>query len=160
MAIRRRIFPPVAAVIFQTDHIGKFGGDEEGFQLCRVPAAAAVGGDGHGIHAELLQSADCPVFVGGAEHRALPHQEVLEDLPPADAAVYFGEVTVPIDFKPEGPAALDLPENLPLGFFQFGEGIFPFPFPAEHRIEFQGLAHGTGSLFPKVLKFSCRPAAG
>ncbi|MOA00225.1 hypothetical protein D3C78_1195770 [compost metagenome] len=118
---------PVEAEVFQADGGRQFLGDDERVLGRRIAAALAEGHGGHGRHAGRGEALDGGPLLGGAEHRQLGAEQVLDDLAPADAAVDLDEVAAPGDFGAQGAAAFQLAVDLAVEALDLGEGVLALP---------------------------------
>ncbi|MNZ78205.1 hypothetical protein D3C78_967700 [compost metagenome] len=118
---------PVAAEVFQADGGRQLLGDDERVLGGRIAATLAEGHGGHGRHAGRGEALDGGPLLGGAEHRQLGAEQVLDDFAPADAAVDLDEVAAPGHFGAQGAAAFQLAVDLPFEALDLGEGVTAGP---------------------------------
>src|SRR5690606_10572991 len=81
----------------------------------------------HGGHAGGGQPLDGRPFLAGTQNGGLQGEEILEDLPPANAAMDLDEIASPRDLGAQGAAPLQFAVHLTLQTLHFDEGILASP---------------------------------
>ena len=109
---RRPVRRPKATRVFKTGRGREFCADDERAPTRRIAAAHAEGHGAQGIDTEFAEPLDGTPFVLRSEHRQAQRDKVLDDLGAAYAAMDLDEVAAPGDFGAQGPAPLQLAEDL------------------------------------------------
>lgn len=86
-----RLLGPGGAMVFQADAVSERLSNQKGALLRRVEAFPAIGHRHHGVNAQGRQPMDGAPFVACAQHRQLEVQQILKNLPPANALMAFDE---------------------------------------------------------------------
>ena len=138
----RRARRPVTAVIFETDGIGQFLGNDEGMLARRINATLGESHGGHAGDADFGQSAQCTVFVASAKHWRPQADEIFNDLRPADATVNLDEITAPGNLDTQRAPRLEFAKNLALQRLDRSVRVTPGPQGIERRRKPNRCTHG------------------